>query len=75
MKNKTEIPIGKLMANKISEKLWIYLIVNFITKLSLVVEKNIIPVVYNRLSKMAYFMATTEGISAENFTRLFRNNV
>ena len=24
---------------------------------------------------MAYFMATTEGISAENFTRLFRNNV
>jgi len=75
MKNKTEIPIGKLMANKISEKLWIYLIVNFITKLSLVVEKNIIPVVYNRLSKMAHFMATTEEISAENFTRLFRNNV
>jgi len=44
-------------------------------KLSVVVEKNAILVVCNRLSKMTYFMVTTEGISAEGLVRLFRDNV
>ena len=47
-----------------------HLIVDFITKLPLVAGKDMILVVYNRLSKMAYFMATTEGISAEELVRL-----
>ena len=49
--------------------------VDFITKLPLVVEKDTILVVCNMLSKMAYFVATTEGISVEELARLFRNNV
>ena len=48
---------------------------NFITKLLLVVGKDTILVVYNWLSKMAYFMATTEETSAEGLARLFRDNV
>jgi len=75
MKNKIEVPVGKLKLTKVPERLWIYLTVNFITKLLLVARKNAILVVYNRLSKMTYFVATTKGISAEGLARLFRNNV
>jgi len=39
------------MANEVLEKLWIYLIVDFNTKLLLVAGKNTILVVCNRLSK------------------------
>ena len=49
--------------------------VDFITKLLLVAEKDTILVVCDRLSKMTHFVATTEGISAEGLVRLFRNNV
>jgi len=52
-----------------------YLIVDFITKLSLVAEKNIILVVCDRLSKLAYFVVTTERTSVKGLVRLFRNNV
>ena len=38
---------------------------DFIIKLLLVIEKNVILVVYNRLSKIAHFVATIEGILAE----------
>ena len=75
MKNKIEAPAEKLITNEVPEKLWIHLMVDFITKLPLVVEKDIILVVCNRLSKMAYFVATTEGISVEELARLFRNDV
>ena len=49
--------------------------VDFITKLLLVARKDVILVVCNRLSKMMYFVATTEEISVEELTRLFRDNV
>ena len=75
MKNKMEAPAEKLITNKVPEKLWTHLMVDFITKLPLVVEKDTILVVCNRLSKMAYFVATTEGISVEELARLFRNDV
>ena len=75
MKNKIEAPAEKLITNEVPEKLWIHLMVDFITKLPLVVEKDTILVVCNRLSKMAYFVATTEGISVEELARLFRNDV
>ena len=75
MKNRTEAPVGKLMVNEILEKTWTYLTVDFITKLLLVVEKDVILVVCNRLSKMAHFVATTEEMTAEGLARLFRDNV
>ena len=53
----------KLVVNKVPEKLWTYLMVEFITKLLLVARKNTILVVCDKLSKMVYFMATIEGIS------------
>ena len=46
IKNRIEVLVEKLMANEILKKLWIHLIVEFITKLPLVVEKNMILVVY-----------------------------
>jgi len=76
MKNQTETPAGKLMVNEILERQWIYLIVDFITKLLLVAEKDAILVVYNRLSKITYFGTTTEGMTvAEGLARLFRDNI
>jgi len=71
MKNRKEVPAVKLMANKVLEKSWKHLMVDFITKLLLVAEKNVILVVCNRLSKITYFMVTTEGMSAEGLARLF----
>ena len=75
MKNRTEAPAEKLIMNKVSEKALIYLIVDFITKLPLVAEKNAILVVCNQLSKIAHFMVITEGTSAEGLVRQFQDNV
>jgi len=49
--------------------------VDFITKLPLVAGKDAILVICNRLSKMTYFVATTEEISAEGLAKLFRDNI
>ena len=65
MKNRTELPVGKLKLSKILEKLWTHLTVDFIIKLLLVAGKNMILVVCDRLSKMTHFVVTMEGISAE----------
>jgi len=51
------------------------LTVDFITKLPLVAEKDTILVVCDKLSKMTYFVATTEGTLAKGLARLFRDNV
>ena len=67
IKNRTKVLVGKLIVNKIPEKLWIHLIMDFITKLLLVV--------YDRLSKIAYFLITTEEISVERLARLFRDKL
>jgi len=75
MKNRTEKLAGKLKLSEVPEKLWTYLTVDFITKLPVVAEKDMILVVCNRLSKMAHFVATMEGTSAEGLARLFRDNV
>ena len=74
MKNRTEAPVGKLIANKVLEKTQTYLIVDFIMKLPLVAGKDVILVVCDRLSKMAHFMTTTET-TAEELVRLFRDNI
>ena len=75
MKNGTDTLAGKLKLSEISEKTWTYLMVDFITKLSLVAGKDAILVVCDRLSKMTHFVATTEGILAEELARLFRDNM
>ena len=49
--------------------------IDFITKLPVVVGKDTILVVCNRLSKITHFVAMTEGTSAEGLVRLFRDNM
>ena len=71
MKNRTETLAGKLMINEIPERTWTHLMVNLITKLPLVVEKDVILVVHNRLLKMTHFVATTEETTAKGLARLF----
>ena len=44
-------------------------------KLLLVVGKNVILVMCDQLSKIAYLIATTKEISAERLVRLFRDNM
>ena len=75
MKNCTELPAEKLMVNKIPNKQQIYLIANFITKLLLVARKDIVLIVYNRLSKITYFIITTQRTLAEELARLFRDDI
>ena len=65
MTNRVKIPAGKLKLNEISKKPQIYLMMDFITKLPLVAGKYVIMIVCDRLSKIIYFVATTEEISAE----------
>ena len=60
MKNRMEEIAGKLKLSEVLEKSWTHLIVDFITKLPIVVGKDVILVVCNRLLKMAHFVVTTE---------------
>jgi len=66
---------GKLKLSKVPEKPWTHLTVDFITKLPVVAGKDVILVVCDWLSKITYFVATTEGTSAEGLARLFQDNV
>ena len=75
MKNRTEEIVEKLKLSEVPEKPWIHISVNFIMKLLIVAGKNAILVICDRLSKMAYFVAMTEGILVEGLVRLFRDNV
>ena len=45
------------------------------TQLLLVTGKDAILVVYNRLSKMAHFIATIKRTSVEGLAKLFRDNI
>jgi len=49
--------------------------VDFITKLPLAQGYDSILVVVDRLTKMVYFIPTTEKMSVEGLARLFRDNV
>ena len=75
IKNRVEEPAGKLKLSEVLEKLWMHLMVDFITKLPVVIGKDAILVVCNRLSKMTHFVAIIEGTLAERLARLFRDNV
>ena len=65
MKNWTEVPVRKLIVNEVPERPWMYLTVDFITKLLVVAKKDVILVVCDRLSKMAYFVTITKGMLVE----------
>ena len=75
MKNRMEKMAGKLKLSEVLEKLWTHLTVDFIMKLLVVARKDVILVVCDWLSKMTYFVATTERTSAKGLVRLFRNNI
>ena len=75
MKNWMEAPEEKLMLNKIPEKPWLYLTVDFITKLPLVAGKDAILVVFNKLSKITHLIMTTEETLVEGLVWLSRDNV
>jgi len=63
------------MPNSISEKPWTYISADFIIKLLLAQEYDSILVVVDRLTKIVYFILTTEKMMAERLARLFRDNV
>ena len=75
MKNRAEMPVGKLRPNQIPERPWQYISVDFITKLPMSKGHDSILVVCDRFSKMSHFVATTEKTMAEGLARLFRDNV
>ena len=74
-KNYTKQLAGKLMPNSISEKPWMHLLADFITKLPLVQEYDLILVVVDKLTKIVHFIPTTKRTSAEGLARLLRDNM
>jgi len=74
-KNHTEQLAGKLMPNLISEKPWMHISVDFITKLLLAQGYDSILVVVNRLTKMVHFIPIMEKTLAKGLARLFRDNM
>ena len=75
MKNRMEMPAGKLKPNKIPERPWQHILVDFITKLPVSKDHDSILVVCDRFSKMSHFVVTTEKTMVEGLARLFRDNV
>jgi len=75
MKNRAEMPAGKLRPNQVPERPWQYILVDFITKLPVSKGHDSILVVCDRFLKMSHFVATTEKMMAEGLVRLFRDNV
>ena len=63
------------MSNAVPEKSWSHIIVDFIIKLLLAQGYNSILVVYDKITKMAYFVPTTEKTLAKGVIRLFWNYI
>ena len=75
MKNRAEMPVGKLRPNQVPERPWQHILVDFITKLPVSKGHDSILVVCDRFSKMSHFVAMTEKTTAEGLARLFRDNM
>ena len=69
------MPAGKLRPNKVPERPWQHISVDFITKLPMSKGHDSILVVCNRFLKMSHFVVITEKTTVEGLARLFRNNV
>jgi len=65
MKNRAEMPVGKLRPNKVPERPWQHISVDFIMKLLVSKGYDLILVVCDRFLKMLHFVAMTEKIMAE----------
>jgi len=63
------------MPNSILEKAWTHISADFIMKLPLTQGYDLILVVVDRFTKMAYFVPTTEKTSAEGLAQLFKDNI
>jgi len=74
-KNRTELPAGKLMPNKATDKPWVHIMADFIVKLPLSRGYNSILVVCNQLTKMVHFIPTTKKTLAEGLAVLFWDHV
>ena len=77
MKNRVEMLAGKLRSNKIPERLWQHISVDFIIKSPVSKGYDLILVVCNRFLKMSHFVAMIEKTKTmvEGLARLFRDNV
>jgi len=75
IKNRAEMPAGKLRPNKILERPWQHILVDFIMKLPVSKGYDSILVVCDRFSKILYFVVMIEKITAEELARIFRDNV
>jgi len=75
IKNRVEIPAGKLRPNEVLEKPWQHILVDFIMKLPVLKGHDSILVVCDRFLKMFHFVVTTEKTIAEELARLFRDHV
>jgi len=75
MKNRAEMPAGKLRPNQVPERPWQHISVDFIMKLLVLKGHDSILVVCDRFSKMSHFVATTEKTTAEGLAKLFRDSV
>ena len=67
--------VGKLRSNEIPERLWQYILVDFIMKLLVSKGYDLILVICNRFSKMLHFMVMIEKTIAEELARLFKDNM
>ena len=63
------------MPNEMPDKPWAHITADFIVKLPLSRGHDSILVVYDRLTKMAYFIPMTEKMSAEGLAVLFWDHV
>jgi len=75
IKNRAEMPVGRLRPNKVPERPWQHISVDFITKLLMSKGHDSILVICDRFSKMSHFVVTTEKTTAEGLARLFRDNM
>jgi len=75
MKNRAEMPAGKLRPNQIPERPWQHISVDFIMKLPMSKDHDLILVVYDRFLKMSHFVAMIEKTMAKGLVRLFRDNM
>ena len=75
MKNRAEMPAGKLRPNQVPERPWQHILVDFIMKLPVSKGHDSILVVCDKFLKMSHFVATTEKTTVEGLMRLFRDNM
>jgi len=75
IKNRVEMPAGKLRPNKVPKRLWQHILVDFIVKLPVSKGHDLILVVCDRFLKIFHFVAMTEKTTVKGLARLFRDNI